>query len=385
MKSKQRNHRPCRRASIALGLAWLMAAAIGCATPVRDDGGPFFYPAPPQRPRIQYLTRYAGATDVEGRPSIFMRFLVGDMTSRRRLRKPASVAAHEGVIYVADPGWESVIVLDLAERIFDSLRDRGDGKLQVPIAITVDEQGNKFVADTGRNQVVQFNAKNEFVQSFGNPAELIPTGVAVDKRYVYISDRREHQILVLDRRTKKRVRTIGAFGTREGHFNIPTSLTVDGRGHLFVTDVGNFRIQEFDADGKYVKSFGFLGDGPGTLARPKGTTIDGEDHLYTVDAAFENVQVWDVNNAEVLLAFGGTGVGPGGMYLPASVHVSYELVPYFEKFVASGFTLEYVILVVNNYGPNKLAVYGFVNPTDPSRYEEFAPEESGGQFDERVD
>ncbi|MBW2245093.1 MAG: hypothetical protein JRH01_24195 [Deltaproteobacteria bacterium] len=373
---------PCRGGVVALCLAALAAAAIGCATPVSDDGGPIFYPLPPQRPRVQYLTRYVGATDLEGRPSALMRFLVGDVTSERKMRKPASVAAHDGVIYVADPGWETVLVLNLREGYFDGLKDRGEGKLQVPVAITIDEQGNKFVADTGRNQVVQFNPQNEFVRGYGNPATLIPSGVAVDKQHLYITDRREHQVLVLDRRTKKQLRVIGEFGPREGQFNIPTSLSVDERGHLFVTDVGNFRIQEFDADGNHVKTFGFLGDGPGTLARPKGTAVDREHHLFTVDAAFENVQIWDVSNAQVLLAFGGTGIGPGGMYLPASVHVNYEIAPYFEKYVAPGFTLEYVIFVANNYGPNRLAVYGFVTPTDPNRYEEFEPEENDESFDQ---
>jgi hypothetical protein len=137
----------------------------------------------------------------------------------------------------------------------------------------------------------------------------------------------------------------------------------------------NFRIQEFDADGEYVQSYGFLGDGPGTFARPRGISVDREGHLYTVDAAFENVQIWDTSNAQVLLAFGGSGRRPGSMYLPANVHVDYDLVPYFEDFVDPDFVLEYVILVTNNYGPNLVEVFGFINPKDPSRYEEFSPPE----------
>ncbi|MBW2396934.1 MAG: hypothetical protein JRG95_22020 [Deltaproteobacteria bacterium] len=62
--------------------------------------------------------------------------------------------------------------------------------------------------------------------------------------------------------------------------------------------------------------------------------------------------------------------------------MNYEIAPYFEKYVAPGFTLEYVIFVANNYGPNRLAVYGFVTPTDPNRYEEFEPEENDESFDQ---
>jgi DNA-binding beta-propeller fold protein YncE len=357
-------------AALSFGIA-VHALLVGCATSQAPDEGSIFYPPPPQRPRIQFLTSIAGAKDVEGATSPMMKFLVGDMKSQRNFRKPTGVTSHAGAIYVADPGWDTVIVADLANKVFDTLRDRGTGKLQVPVAVAVDADGNKFVADTGRNQVVQFNTQNEFVRAFGNPEVLKPTGVAVDERLLYVVNRNEHRVEVFDRFSKERVRTFGEFGTADGQFNIPTSITRDHKGHLFVTDATNFRIQEFDSEGIFVKSYGFLGDGPGTFARPRGLGVDRDEHLYTVDGAFENVQIWDVASAQVLLAFGGPGSRAGNMYLPASVHIDYELREYFVDLVDPDFELEYVILVVNNYGPNKLAVYGFVTPKDPSRYPDY--------------
>ena len=355
------------------------ALLSGCATSRDQDDGPVFYPPPPQRPRIQFLASISGAKDVEEATSPLMKFLVGDMKSRRNFRKPTAVASHEGAIYVADPGWDSVIVADLRNQVFDTLRDRGTGKLQVPVAIAIDADGNKFVADTGRNQVVQFNERNEFVRAFGNPEVLRPTGVAVDERFVYVVNRKEHRVEVFDRFSKERVRSFGMFGAEDGQFNIPTSITRDEKGHLFVTDATNFRIQEFDSEGTFVKSFGFLGDGPGTFARPRGLAVSRGEHLYTVDGAFENVQIWDAENAQVLLAFGGAGVGPGQMYLPASVYIDYGLREHFADLVDPDFELEYLILVVNNYGPNKLAVYGFIHPKDPSRYPEYALPDRGSE------
>ncbi len=349
---------------------------LGCASTRDVNEGPIFYPPPPQRPRIQFLTSISGAEDVEGAESPVMRFLVGDVTSERAFRKPAAVADHAGVIYVTDPGWDSVIVIDLVERAFESLRDRGIGKLQVPVAIAIDEQGNKFIADTGRNQVVQFNEKNEFVRAFGNPNELRPTGVAVDERHLYVVNRGKHRVEIYDRFSKEQLRTFGGYGKEAGDFNIPTSIVRDPNGNVFVTDAGNFRIAEFDSEGEFVKSYGLLGDGPGTFARPRGVGIDADGHLYVVDAAFENVQIWSTSNAQVLLAFGGPGTGPGSMYLPASVHISYELNDYFRDRVDPDFELEYVILVANNYGHNKLSIYGFVTPKEPEKYPVYSlPEE----------
>jgi DNA-binding beta-propeller fold protein YncE len=355
-----------------LGIAvGILAIATGCTTTGETDEGSLFYPSPPQRPRVQYLTKFANADDLEGAPSLLMRFLVGDTTSHRKLRKPTGVASHDGVIYVADPGWETLLILDMNTRSFGALGARGPGQLKVPIAVAVDGTGNKFVADTGRKQVVQFNAKNEFVRAFGNPDKVRPTGVAVDERNLYFSDRDGHRVVVMDRRTKATIATIGEFGSREGQFNIPTSLALDSDGHLYVTDGGNFRIQEFDSDGDFVKSYGLQGDGPGTFARPRGIGVDRGGHLYAVDAAFENVQIWDTSNAQVLMAFAGPGVGEGDAYLPASVFAAYDLNEFFRDLVDPEFELQYVILVANNYGPNKLAVYGFVSPRDPSAYPEF--------------
>jgi len=361
-----------RRLWLSTLLLLAVVSSFGCATGTSTDWGPVFYPPPPQRPRIQFLTSISDAQDVEEPASMLLTFLVGDLKANRRFRKPTSITAHAGVIYVADPGWDTVLVLDLNERTFESIGDRGMGKLQVPVALTVDASGNKFVADSGRNQVVQFNERNEFVRAYGNPETLRPTGVAVSDEFLYVVNRRKHRIEVYDRLSKQRVLDFGDFGQREGQFNIPTSLARREDGHLFVTDSANFRIQEFDDQGEFVRAYGFLGDGPGTFARPRGSAVDRDGHLYVTDAAFENVQIWDTDSAQVLLAFGGPGVAPGNLYLPGSVHINYELVDYFREFVDSDFDLEYVVLVVSNYGPHKLSIYGFVHPKDPSAYPVYA-------------
>jgi hypothetical protein len=40
--------------------------------------------------------------------------------------------------------------------------------------------------------------------------------------------------------------------------------------------------------------------------------------------------------------------------------VDYDNVKYFEKFVAPGQKLEYLIYVTNQVGPNKVSVFGFL-------------------------
>ena len=58
--------------------------------------------------------------------------------------------------------------------------------------------------------------------------------------------------------------------------------------------------------------------------------------------------------------FGGTDTGPGSMYLPAKITIDYDHVNYFEKYVSPEFRLIYLIFVTNQYGSNKVSVYGRV-------------------------
>jgi hypothetical protein len=78
-----------------------------------------------------------------------------------------------------------------------------------------------------------------------------------------------------------------------------------------------------------------------------------------VDAGFENVQIFD-KEGQLLMFFGGPYNGPGDMWLPAKVIIDYNNLEYFQKYVHNNFNLKYLIFVTNQYGPDKVNVYGFV-------------------------
>jgi sugar lactone lactonase YvrE len=98
----------------------------------------------------------------------------------------------------------------------------------------------------------------------------------------------------------------------------------------------------------------------GQFVRPKGIACDKEDNLYVVDAGFENVQIFNSNN-QLLMFFGGPYKGPGDMWLPARVIIDYDNIKYFTKYVDSKYDLNYLIIVSNQYGPDKINVYGGVS------------------------
>ncbi|OIQ66279.1 NHL repeat protein [mine drainage metagenome] len=157
-----------------------------------------------------------------------------------------------------------------------------------------------------------------------------PTGVAVDKTRgkVYVADtghtdENDHTIKVFDLQGKFLGKVGKGKGNQEGAFLFPTFLTVDPRGHLFVSDTLNSRIQEFDADGKFVQAIGKRGTAWGQFDKPKGVGVDSFGNVYAVDSGWSNVQIFNAKG-QILLFFGGRGTYPGLMQNPGVLTIDKQ-------------------------------------------------------------
>ena len=51
---------------------------------------------------------------------------------------------------------------------------------------------------------------------------------------------------------------------------------------------------------------------------------------------------------------------PGNMNLPAGISISYDNLDFFKPYVYEEFKLKFLIYVTNQYPPNRIGVYGFV-------------------------
>jgi len=169
-----------------------------------------------------------------------------------------------------------------------------------------------------------------------------------------------HEVHVLDKRSGKLQFKFGRAGRREeeGTLYQPTNLARAPNGDILVVETGNFRVSQFTPDGKFVRRFGEIGQLPGNFARPKGIAVDRDGRVFVGDAAFQNVQIFD-RQGRVLMAFGQPPDGAQGLNLPADVSIDYDNVAMFRRYAAPGFDIEYVILVVSQFGPDQVDVFGF--------------------------
>ncbi len=341
-------------------LGALIAATVltGCATAPPSVEGPMFFPPPPSPPRLQYLATFSLPRDLREQ-SAFADYLFGKEGKRDEvIVKPYGIAMHGGKIYVVDSRGPGYAVFDLAAQNFKLVTGSGNGRMKKPINITIDRDGTKYVTDTDRDQILVYDAEDRFARALGTEGQFKPVDVAIAGDRLYVVDIKGRQIQVLEKTTGNTLFSFGSEGSNEGELFQPTNIARGPEGDLYVTDTGNFRVQRFSPEGKFIRVYGKLGDAVGNFARPKGIALDRAGRLYVSDAAFDNVQVFD-NGGQLLVFFGGPGDRRENMNLPAAITIDYDDVALFQKYADPKFKLEYVVLAVNQLGPYKVNAYGF--------------------------
>ena len=319
--SHQINHLP--QLCLLVGLGLLTA----CGSLSKQDEH-WVWPLPPEEPRLKYIESIRSSKDVKP-DSAFDTFkqLVGGMAQDVSLIKPYGVAAFNKTIYVTDTILGRLLVFNQDKKTFKVFGSKGAGRLDKPIDVAVDQQGQIYVTDAHQARVIVYDSEGLYLRAMGGPKILTrPTGVTVNllNGHVYVVntgtlDSQHHAVSVFDSKGGH-LFDFGKRGSDKAKFNFPTNICSDAKGLVYVTDTGNFRVQIFTAEGKYLDSFGTPGTGLGSFARPKGIAVDSEGHIYVIDSAFNNVQIFDQDKR--LLLFAGTmGKGAGEFWLPAGMWI----------------------------------------------------------------
>ena len=340
---------------LAVGLA-----LAGCAPPPPPP--PLFYPPLPQRPRIQFLRQLNTSQDVAAPVGSFRAFVLGKESGEHviPISRPYGMVMDQGKLYVCDSGSHRVVVLDFKNRRFETFGDKGQAKLRTPINICLGPDGEKYVCDTALGAVVVFDGNNKLLYTFRREEGFKPSDVLWRDGELYVADLKANAILVLDPKTGRLLRQIGKAGKEPGEFYFPTNLAIGPKGHLYVSDTMNARVQVLDKSGKPIRTIGQRGMLIGDMIRPKGIAVDREGRLYVADAAPQTVQIYDKDDKLLfMLGASESEIGDAGtLTLPAKVILSYEGIEYFSRYVSPDFQVELLIFVSSQFAPQKITVYG---------------------------
>ena len=343
-----------------VGSCLLLGLLSSCATAPKTKQTYTFFPPAPDDPHIQFLTSFSADTDL-GRSWSFAEYLSG-IKPVGPLVKPYGLALHDGKIFVCDTVQGMVQVFDLKKHRASYFAPQGEGRMMMPLNISIDDDGTCYVADTLRNQVMVYGPDGAYLTTIGKKDEFRPTDVAVTTNRLYITDLSAHAVKVYGKADRFFLFSIPATtNAAQGKLFSPVNLVVDKvNGRLLVSDMGGFDVQVYDLDGKHLNTIGQQGVGMGSFSRPKGVAVDRQGITYVVDASVQVVQMFDPQG-RLLMYFGRPGASTRGeLLLPASVKVDYDHVNYFQKYVAPGHRCEYLILVTSQFGPNLVSIYGFL-------------------------
>lgn len=367
---------PARKVIITLLLAaFCLLAITGCGAPtVAARQQPIFFPPPPDLPRIQFLTGFGTSVDIEGEKKRQLFAAVGAVDDKTRyLTKPFGISGHAGKLYVADTLTGNIAVIDPPAKSFTYLAGNiGPGRLKKPVGLTTDANGNLYVADSVRKEILSYGPDGNFLRTFGKELDLKPVDIAVLGDDLFILDFSSSDIKIVDRKSGRLKERIGKNSADPlEHLSLPTNMASDTRGDLYVGNVTSGRIIKLDQDGHFLGAFGKLGGGFGQFGRPRGIAVDDQGRIYVVDVEHQNIQIFDKEMR--LLMFFGSNAGEKSMNLPAGVFISKDHLDFYQQYAAPGFQLEQLIFVTNQVGPNKVAVYG-MGKQDDSDYEVFDAE-----------
>jgi sugar lactone lactonase YvrE len=211
----------------------------------------------------------------------------------------------------------------------------GPDPLGYPYGPGIDPDGNLWVADSPKDNFQIFAPDGTFLETWGvsgseaGQFEFRESGasssadVAFDaKGNIYVSDIGNHRVqkFAPDRSF---LLAWGSKGTGDGQFMSPTGIAVAGDGLVYVSDEYRNNVQKFDAEGTWLGTIGEQGNGEGQFLVPEGITVDMAGDLWVADFSNNRIQRFGPTG-EFLDAWGQYGSADGQLNQPNDVAVDRQ-------------------------------------------------------------
>ncbi len=113
----------------------------------------------------------------------------------------------------------------------------------------------------------------------------------------------------------------GSFGiAQSGHFSYPQFIAVGDDGSIYVSDLGNKRVQKFSSNGEYISEWGNSGKQPGEFHYPSGIAVSGES-VFVADRELNRIQKFSTDG-EFITEWGEKGKYDGQLFFPNGIAVN---------------------------------------------------------------
>jgi len=170
--------------------------------------------------------------------------------------------------------------------------------------------------------VNKWGSEGTGTSQFGSPG---PFGIAYGgpSSHIYVTDNGNNRVEEFTQ-AGTFVRQWGFLGTGNGQFNVSMGIDVNSSGYVYVADYNNHRIQVFTSTGGFVRKWGIHGSGDGEFSYPYGIAVNRlNDHVYVTEAGNNRVQEFTADGTFVR-KWGSFGGSDGQFYNPRGIAVDAD-------------------------------------------------------------
>ena len=125
------------------------------------------------------------------------------------------------------------------------------GELNNPRGLTLYRNESIYITDTWNSRIQIFSTAGRFVAEFGNEQLNRPDSIALNDKWVFVSDFSHKAVFKFQITNNKFV-----CRSAKGELNCPFGITVDTNGEVLVADCHNNRITIFNSELKLVRKIG---------------------------------------------------------------------------------------------------------------------------------
>lgn len=311
-------------------LAMIFCFLSACAPAKQVVKERYFWPPPPDEPRIEFLGAYYSENDLPGGSNFTLFQTLVGADAELTFQSPLNAASNsEGWLVVSDPTNRGFISVDLKARKFSVLGGAAMTQVVKPTGVDFDAEGLVYAGDDISRKIYVVSRDNKVQRVLDLSKDLKSVGsFTIDKKLgrIIIPDATSNAVAIFTT-DGKLLKSFGKKGGMDGEFNYPISAALDSRGNIFVTDSFNAQVQKFTSEGVFISKFGKRGDAAGDFGIIKGIAIDSDDNIYVSDGKFHRVLIFNSEGALLMSLGSAHGQRPGesiiaaGFLLPFGVYI----------------------------------------------------------------
>lgn len=269
-----------------------------------------------------------GGDQAAGLPDT-LRYSIGAGDAEDRFAEARAVAGSyvDSSYFAVDAGNHRLLHLKVDGSLIWQRGDfgAGEGQLNRPIALAIDEANRLYVLEAGNRRISVFDASGDFIALWPAPTEparawLEPVDIAASRGgAVYLLDRARGQVLRYSSQGEI-LGSIASPGSGTGQLSGPRGIAVAPDSSVWVADSGNSRLLRFSARGLLLGTHGSAGRGAGQFDGLQDVAVAGSGAVLTAESDPTGDWVRIQHLDETLTPF--TSWGEGEFKALASITVS---------------------------------------------------------------